>query len=85
MQQINSNGFAFAALRSRRRPGTDYSRNLEKSATGGIFTQCLILLQIFFDGTDLKDLNVHWLRSDIGVVSQIPVLFGFTVGKPWTG
>jgi ABC-type multidrug transport system fused ATPase/permease subunit len=30
---------------------------------------------------DIKQLNVHWLRSNIGVVSQMPVLFGLTICK----
>jgi len=31
--------------------------------------------QILLDGKDLKSLNVSWLRSHIGIVSQEPVLF----------
>ncbi|CAF2623577.1 unnamed protein product [Rotaria sp. Silwood2] len=31
--------------------------------------------QIFLDGKDIKKLNVAWLRSHIGIVSQEPVLF----------
>ena len=31
------------------------------------------------DGVDVKDLNVKWLRSQIGLVSQEPTLFGTTV------
>ncbi|KAF7314115.1 hypothetical protein HMN09_00570600 [Mycena chlorophos] len=31
------------------------------------------------DGTDVKDLNVTWLRSQIGYVAQEPVLFDATV------
>ena len=31
------------------------------------------------DGVDLKDLNVKWLRSQIGLVSQEPTLFGTTI------
>ena len=27
------------------------------------------------DGTDIKDLNVGWLRKHVGIVSQEPVLF----------
>ncbi|KAG8201139.1 hypothetical protein JTE90_028804 [Oedothorax gibbosus] len=30
---------------------------------------------------DLKNLNLHWLRSKIGIVSQEPVLFGGTIAK----
>jgi len=44
------------------------------------------------DGVDLRDLNVRWLRSQIGLVSQEPVLFSTSirnnvvyglVGTPW--
>ena len=31
------------------------------------------------DGTDLKDLNIRWLRSQVGIVSQEPVLFGASI------
>ncbi|KIK26702.1 hypothetical protein PISMIDRAFT_8742, partial [Pisolithus microcarpus 441] len=31
------------------------------------------------DGTDLRDLNIKWLRSQIGLVSQEPVLFATTI------
>lgn len=32
-----------------------------------------------FDGIDLKELNVRWLRSQIGLVSQEPTLFATTI------
>ncbi|KAF5346861.1 hypothetical protein D9756_010551 [Leucocoprinus leucothites] len=35
--------------------------------------------KVTLDGVDLKDLNVKWLRQQIGLVSQEPVLFGTTV------
>lgn len=44
------------------------------------------------DGIDLKDLNVKWLRRQIGLVSQEPILFATTIkgnvahgliGSPW--
>jgi ABC-type multidrug transport system fused ATPase/permease subunit len=31
--------------------------------------------EILLDGKDIKTLNVAWLRSHIGIVSQEPVLF----------
>lgn len=31
------------------------------------------------DGTDIKDLNIKWLRQQIGLVQQEPSLFGTTV------
>ena len=31
------------------------------------------------DGNDIKDINVKWLRRQIGVVSQEPVLFDGSV------
>jgi ABC-type multidrug transport system fused ATPase/permease subunit len=44
--------------------------------------------QIFLDGNNLTKLNVSWLRTHIGIVSQEPVLFTGTIeenirfGKP---
>ena len=35
--------------------------------------------QVRLDGVDLKDLNVKWLRSQIGLVSQEPILFATTI------
>ncbi|OWF55459.1 Multidrug resistance protein 1 [Mizuhopecten yessoensis] len=35
--------------------------------------------QVMIDGTNLKDLNVKWLRQHIGVVSQEPVLFATSI------
>lgn len=34
---------------------------------------------IALDGTDLKDLNINWLRQHIGMVSQEPKLFDMTI------
>jgi ATP-binding cassette subfamily B (MDR/TAP) protein 1 len=35
--------------------------------------------QVIIDGNDIKRLNVKWLRQQIGVVSQEPVLFNMTI------
>eukprot|EP00536_Pseudo-nitzschia_multiseries_P017972 jgi/Psemu1/227243/e_gw1.1993.2.1 len=35
---------------------------------------------IMLDGNDLKDLNVKWLRQQIGLVSQEPKLFAMSIG-----
>ncbi|CEP14310.1 hypothetical protein [Parasitella parasitica] len=35
--------------------------------------------EVTLDGNDVKDLNVRWLRQQIGTVSQEPVLFNMTV------
>ena len=37
--------------------------------------------QVTFDGKDLRTLNVKWLRSQIGIVSQEPVLFATTIAE----
>ncbi|CAE7062613.1 unnamed protein product [Rhizoctonia solani] len=34
---------------------------------------------VLLDGIDLKDLNVRWLRSQIGLVAQEPTLFATTI------
>ncbi|GAB4820940.1 hypothetical protein N2152v2_007986 [Parachlorella kessleri] len=35
--------------------------------------------QVLLDGRDLRDLNLHWLRSYMALVSQEPVLFNMSV------
>lgn len=37
--------------------------------------------KVLLDGRDLRTLNVAWLRSQIGVVGQEPVLFATTIGE----
>ncbi|UPR04558.1 ABC transporter [Chloropicon primus] len=37
--------------------------------------------RILLDGTDLKDLNVKWLRQNVGIVSQEPQLFTGTIAE----
>ncbi|UJR29570.1 hypothetical protein I4U23_010787 [Adineta vaga] len=37
--------------------------------------------QLFLDGMDIRKLNVQWLRSRIGLVSQEPVLFDLTIAE----
>lgn len=36
---------------------------------------------IEFEGTNIKDLNVQWLREQLGLVSQEPTLFNTTIGE----
>lgn len=36
---------------------------------------------VLFDNTDIKNLNVQWLRSQIGIVSQEPVLFDCSIAE----
>ena len=38
---------------------------------------------MLLDGQDIRTLNLHWLREQIGLVGQEPVLFNMTVkGAP---
>ena len=37
--------------------------------------------QILIDGRDIKEYDVHWLRTQIGLVSQEPTLFASTIGE----
>lgn len=39
------------------------------------------VLQVKIDGNPIKNLNVAWLRSQIGVVLQEPVLFGVSIAE----
>ncbi|EDO42205.1 predicted protein, partial [Nematostella vectensis] len=36
---------------------------------------------VCLDGTDIRSLNLHWLRQRIGVVSQEPALFATTIAE----
>ncbi|ORZ14188.1 P-loop containing nucleoside triphosphate hydrolase protein [Absidia repens] len=36
---------------------------------------------IYVDGTNIKDLNMHWWREQVGVVSQEPILFHGTIAE----
>lgn len=55
-----------------------------------IFSLILNVLfsQVLVDGVDLRDLNISWLRNQIGVVMQEPTLFDASIeenirfGKP---
>ena len=46
-----------------------------------IITSLLLSLQIRFDNVDGRYLSVKWLRSQIGVVSQEPVLFNISIAE----
>ena len=35
--------------------------------------------QVKIDGVDIETLNVKWLRDQIGIVSQEPILFGCSI------
>lgn len=35
--------------------------------------------QVLIDGHDVRDLNLSWLRTHLGVVNQEPVLFGMSI------
>ncbi|CAF4050390.1 unnamed protein product, partial [Adineta steineri] len=37
--------------------------------------------QLTLDGVDIRQLNIQWLRSRLGVVSQEPVLFDLTIAE----
>lgn len=57
-------------------------------ASGAGKSTCVELIQRFYDPTrgqimidshDLRELNLKWVRSQIGVVGQEPVLFGGSI------
>lgn len=37
--------------------------------------------EVCLDGVSVKNYNVHWLRGQIGLVSQEPVLFGVSIAE----
>lgn len=38
-------------------------------------------MKVSLDGENIKDLHIGWLRSQIGVVSQEPILFNTTIAE----
>ena len=42
---------------------------------------CINSLQVTVGGYDVRQLNLQWLRSNIGVVSQEPILFATTIAE----
>ena len=44
-------------------------------------TEYCIPLQVTVGGYDIRQLNLQWLRSNIGVVSQEPILFSTTIAE----
>lgn len=45
------------------------------------FFDTLFSAQITLDGWDIRTLNTKWLRENIGIVSQEPVLFATTIAE----
>lgn len=43
------------------------------------FIHVCLNLQVLIDGHNIKDINLKWLREQIGVVSQEPVLFDASI------
>ncbi|CAF1398804.1 unnamed protein product [Rotaria sordida] len=37
--------------------------------------------QLLLDGIDIRQLNLHWVRSQLGLVSQEPILFDITIAE----
>ncbi|GFR58628.1 multidrug resistance protein 1 [Elysia marginata] len=37
--------------------------------------------QVCLDGVDLREINIRWLRQNVGIVGQEPVLFATTIGE----
>ena len=46
-----------------------------------LFSPFLPTVQVLISGKNVKDLNLRWLRSNLGVVSQEPVLFDTSIAE----
>ena len=42
-------------------------------------TRFILSSKVLIDGHDIRELDLKWMRSQIGVVSQEPVLFATTI------
>lgn len=38
-------------------------------------------MQVLLDGADIRQVPLSWLRAQVGLVSQEPVLFATTIGR----
>ena len=50
-------------------------KGVETDASG----TCSVLGEVLLDGTNIRTLNMKWLRSQIGLVNQEPALFATTI------
>ena len=46
-----------------------------------LYIICFVFVKVTIDGHDIRNLNLKWLREQIGVVSQEPVLFATTIAE----
>ncbi|CAF5226472.1 unnamed protein product, partial [Rotaria magnacalcarata] len=37
--------------------------------------------KVCLDGVDIRDLNIHWLRSQFSLANQEPILFDMTIAE----
>ncbi|CAF4000482.1 unnamed protein product [Rotaria sordida] len=37
--------------------------------------------RVYLDGVDIRELNIHWLRSQFSLVNQEPILFDMTIAE----
>ena len=52
--------------------------NVSDSQVIIVFIDLTVVLQMV-DGHDIRELHIQWLRSQIGLVSQEPVLFDYSI------
>lgn len=60
------------------------ARRLVCCTVGRLLQPCTVTVGIFqvkLDGHDIRSLNVKWLRENMAIVSQEPVLFGTTIAE----
>lgn len=62
--------------------GGGYRKGVRGVVEGGaIFNVLEEILQITMDGEDIRNFDLDWYRSRIGVVGQEPVLFATSIGE----
>ena len=50
-----------------------------KISIKNLSNKTILIIQVKIDGVDIETLNVKWLRDQIGIVSQEPILFGCSI------
>ena len=57
----------------------DWVRRLRVDRGFGLTLAAVSPIKVLLDGVPLADLNVRWLRSQIGIVSQEPILLATSI------
>ncbi|CAF1332254.1 unnamed protein product [Rotaria sp. Silwood1] len=59
----------------------DLLENISGAIANRLSSDALAIQQMYLDGVNIRNLNIQWLRSCLGLVNQEPVLFNMTIAE----